>query len=216
MAKKRVPVLAEPVNVDIVRIRRLLQMDLSHAELTELSAQSAELRQLLLWEHGGQADSPIQKAYAELARGGLNRALLLAKERPDSQARLLRLLAASDGATSAMLVSALALPTEEGLDSSTVWSSLALHARAVNDLTALQAAARRLSPRGAEQMLRLLTALQNKTALEPMQRQLDGLDPELRGHGCVMAVIMLGDKTPKAWRDAAKRLLFASERPFFS
>ncbi len=215
-ARKKVPVLAGPVNVDIVRIRRLLQLDLSDGLLSELSAQSAELRQLLSWEHGRLAESPIQKAYAELARGGLNRALILAQERPDSEARLVRLLAASDGATSAMLTRALALPTEAGLDDSTVWSSLALHARAVNDLNALQAAARRLSPHGAEQMLRLLAALQNKTAFDSVQRQLDGLNPELRGHGCVMAVILLGDKTPKVWRDTAKRLLFASERPFFS
>jgi hypothetical protein len=31
-----------------------------------------------------------------------------------------------------------------------------------------------------------------------------------------MAVVLLGDKTPPAWRNAAKRLLFASERPYFS
>jgi hypothetical protein len=49
------------------------------------------------------------------------------------------------------------------------------------------------------------------------ERLLHGLTPELRGHAYSMAAVVLGpNRTPPAWREAAKRLLFAAERPYFS
>jgi Zn-dependent protease with chaperone function len=212
-ARKKVPFLAGQVAVDIARVRRLVQTD-SAAAIAELSAQSDQLRRLIALESGQGVQDPVGQAYGELARGQLARAVQLSQERPESQARVLRLAAASDGATGTMLMKALALPADQGVDQSTVWSGLALAARAVNDLAPLQQAARRLAPERAEQMLRLVAALQQGQPVEQAQRLMDGLDPELRGHGYVMGVIMLGAKAPKAWRDAAKRLLFVSERPY--
>jgi hypothetical protein len=97
-----------------------------------------------------------------------------------------------------------------------VWAGIALAARARQDLAAFEPALKQASPRRHEAMLRFVEALKSGKAPETAERLLDGLSPELRGHGYSMGAVMLGTKAPKAWRDSAKRLLFASERPYFS
>ena len=45
--------------------------------------------------------------------------------------------------------------------------------------------------------------------------QLKKLRLELRPHACVLGVVALGSRAPSQWRDIARFMLFASERPFF-
>jgi hypothetical protein len=42
------------------------------------------------------------------------------------------------------------------------------------------------------------------------------MPPYFRGQAHSIGVIMLGARAPAAWRRGAKRLLFASERPYFN
>ena len=65
-------------------------------------------------------------------------------------------------------------------------------------------------------MLRFIDAVRRGQPPEQAEHLLDGLTPELRGHGYSIGTILLGAQAPKAWREGAKRLLFASERPYFS
>lgn len=214
VARRRAPPLADAVGVDIVRMRRLTSQDRG-AAMAEVIKQSEEVQRQLALESGEGITAPALKAYAELARGRFDRALQLAHEHPQSEARMLRLAAASDGASPALIVKALALPADQGIDDSSVWAGVALAARAKQDLSAFAPAIQQATRGRHEGLLRFIDALRSGQRPEVAERLLDGLTPELRGHGYSIGAVMLGAKAPQAWRDAAKRLLFVSERPYF-
>ena len=214
-ARRQVPALGTELGVDMARMRRLLGQDDS-AEMAELGKGSKVLRRLLMLESGRGIDEPAYKAYAELARGRIESAVTIAHAKPQSEARLLRLAAASDRAPPALIAQALALPIDAGLDDSTVWASLALAARAGRDASAFEPALRRAAPQQSEAMLRFVDAVKRGQPPEQAELLLDGLTPELRGHAYSVGTVLLGAQAPKAWREGAKRLLFASERPYFS
>lgn len=216
LARRKTPPLADQIGVDIARIKRLLQQDRGSA-LADVGQSSEALRRLMAFESGQGLSSPAAKAYAELARGNVEPAVQMAHQKPEGEARLLRLAAASDGASAALVAKALALPLDQGLDESTVWASVGLAARARRDLTAFEPMARNAAPQGrADALLRFVDALKSGKPPQAAEPLLDGLPPELRGHGYSIGTIMLGAKAPASWREGAKRLLFASERPYFS
>jgi len=214
LARRMSPPLADTVALDMARIHRLLHH--RDAEIAALRKTSDTLDHLLALESGQGIDAPAYKAYSELEHGDVDRAVQLSNAQPTQQARLLRLAAASDGANAALVTQALALPSSQGLDDGTVWASLALAARAGQDLSVFQPAARRATAQQFGAMLGFVDALKNGRSPAEAERLLDGLPPELRGHGYSIGSILLGAKAPAAWRDAARRLLFASERPFFN
>jgi Zn-dependent protease with chaperone function len=215
-ARRKDASMAEWVGVDIARLRRVLGQDAVAVAQPAAAPSSDALRRLLQLESGEELapDSPA-RAYAELAQGRLERALQLAGKDKDTRARVLRLAAASDGADAALVTQALALPADMGLDDGTVWSSMALTARAGHDVVALPAAARRVPPAQSAQLLAFIAALRSGARAEQAEALLDGLGPEMRGHGYSIGSTLLGNKAPAAWRDKAKRLLFAAERPYF-
>jgi Zn-dependent protease with chaperone function len=214
LARRKVPPLADAVAVDMARIQRLQRQD-SPATMADLGRSSHTLSVLLALERGQAGGTAPVMAYPELAQGRLQRALQLAQGQPQTRARVLRLAAASDEAPPELVAQALALPLDQGLDDTTVWVSLGLAARARQDLTSLRAVARQARPQQVEPLLRFVDALQAGKPAADAELWLAGLPPELRGHGYSVGVILLGAKAPPAWRDAARRLLFASERPYF-
>ena len=216
LARRTTAPLAETVAVDMARIKRLLKQDDTRSTLTELGQQSHALRRLLALESGQGIDAPVLKAYVELGLGRVDKALGLSDKTPEARARMLRLAAASDGADSGLIAKALALPADKGLDESTVWPSLALAAREKRDLSAFEPLLRRVSPTQYATMLKFVNALATGTAPADAAGLLEGLPTELRGQAYSAGVVLLGQKAPTAWRDAAKRLLFTYERPYFS
>lgn len=214
MAQRKVPALANSIAVDIARMRRASGQD-SGAPMTVLTQASSTLRELLSLETGQGIETPALRAYAELARGRIDAAVQLAHGRPQGEARLIRLAAASKGASPALVAQALALPATQGVDDSTVWAALALAQRAGQDTAGYEAVARRAAPMHGEAMLRFADALRRGEAPEQAEQLLAGMPPELRGQGYSIGMVLLGARAPAAWRDAARQLLFASERPFF-
>lgn len=215
LARRTTPPLVETVAVDVARIKRLLNQD-TRPVLAELSQQSHALRQLLALETGQGIEVPALRAYVELGLGRVDKAVGLSDKTPEVQARMLRLAAASDGADSRLVAKALALPADKGLDDSTVWPSVALAVREKRDLSAFEPLLRRISPTQYATMLKFVNALATGTAPADAAGLLEGLPTELRGQAYSAGVVLLGRKAPTAWRDAAKRLLFTYERPYFS
>lgn len=216
IARRRVPALADTAAIDSARIRRLIGEDDGPA-MAELSQRSDGLRQLIALETGNGVEAPGYKAYSELARGKLEQALSLASTAPPAQRdRLVRLAAASDGATLALVAKALALPADSGLDTDTVWTSIALAARAGQDTRPAESTAHRAAPRHAAVVLAFIEELRRGRAPLEAAAAVDHLPPELRAQAYGAGLVMLGAKAPAAWRHAAKRVLFASERPYFS
>lgn len=108
-ARLAMPALADGVAVDTARVKRLLQQDRA-TELTELGKTSESLQQLLNLERGQDLTGTPYKVCSELAAGRLEQALQQAHATPLAESRVLRLVAASDGANAALIARAQALP----------------------------------------------------------------------------------------------------------
>ncbi len=217
-ALKHDAAIAPLVETDIARIKRMVSANgkASWADIGE----RASFMQALETGEGLQSDNPLH-AYVELAKGNIDRALEIAKKTPENEARLLRLAAASDGASGKVIDMAFALPTDKGLDASTAWTSIALATRNKLDTAPYMSVlkpieAKQIETEQTDRMLRFIEKLREGGDVAGAEKLLDGLYPENRGQAYSIGVIILGKNAPAAWRNGAKRLLFASERPYFS
>jgi len=216
-AARGAPTLAPAVAEQSARLRRMLAASQAEAEsLTRALPADGPLGTLAELERGTGQASGHPQAYADLAAGRLQQALGRPGASPEQAARLLRLLAASDGARTEWVKQALALPGNQGVDGSTVWSALALAIRQRQDTSAWLAQARSLWGPQAEPVLGFAQALAAGQSAAEAERQLLLVEPALRGQACALGAVVLGNRAPAAWRLAAKRLLFASERPWLS
>ncbi len=207
------PPVAEFVAVDLARIRRLTNPD-PGAIVGHLAKSSERLRYMLALENGTGVDSGPLLAYAELARGHLDQAVLLAHADATVEARVLRLAGASDGASAALMRRARALDPGAGLDDDTRWASIGLATRLGRDVTPLldSLPAR---PEYRQRLRSFIAQVRRGANLSAAEQQLSGLPLAARGEAYSVGVIVLGGRAPAAWRHAAKQLLFAPERPYF-
>src|SRR5262249_40000614 len=132
---------------------------------------------------------------------------------PQVQAEISLLAAASDGANLDLVARALNQPVTEDMPLSYAWYLLGLATRSGSDATPYRA-----------------KIIRGQPEREPLINQFDSLvrgNPEAfeayllrwpysqRIYVYAAAVIASGEHASPKWRDNAKRLLFASERPYF-
>jgi hypothetical protein len=198
-----------------MRLRRMASRDGS-AESGDLVQQSDTLRYYMSVSSGAGLQPGIDMAYHYVARGQLDAAVREQMSDPQETARILRLAAASDGASRQLIDRALALPVDQGVDPDSVWMALGLALRERRDPASYVAVVREYQDENAEQVLEFITALRSSTNPADAERLLDGLTMEARGQAYSAAVVMMGQRAPAEWRRAADRLLFVPERPYFS
>jgi Zn-dependent protease with chaperone function len=209
----RLPEIGEYVGLDLARVQRVT----GDGTLPATSAAaSSRLRQMMALEAGEQTgDSPMH-AYHLMASGQLDQAMTRAIGADASTGpRMLRLLGASEGADGDAVTRALSLPEAAGVDPDTVWPSLALALRERQPAAALRRIALESDPDDAPDMLRFVDAVQAGASVAQAERTLGTVSPRSRGLAYSAAVVLKGRQCPDAWRQAAKRLLFAAERPYF-
>jgi hypothetical protein len=164
-------------------------------------------------DEGKPLTSPL-RAYAHLGRGELGRALQLAESEPKLRAQVLRLAAASDGATPQMIEEALSLGPELGVAGTTVLPSIALADREGREHGALDAKARELY--GQERLpLEFAGGKAYEATPEEVEAAVLSLSAQMQVHACVMALVRAGKKAPPPCRPLVRGYLFAAERPFF-
>ncbi len=215
-ARKHLPALGGYIALDLYRIHRLLGSDTPQLA-AELGRSSNPLRTMLALETGEGISSGTARAYHELAQGKLDAALLKADPEAAASARMERLVGASDGASDSQVERALALPPDQGIDSQSAWSALGLALRRHHDpapfIQAVQQGNRRRDT--VDRAVLFVQSARPGMSADTIESMLAGLDPELRGQAYSGAVVALGKAAPQEWRDAARKLLFASERPSF-
>jgi len=200
------------IALDLARVLRLQQ---GHkAPLGELAQQSGSLAQMLQLEQGQDLEQSPYLAYSLLHRGELERAAQLAQALGDEQFRLLRLIAASDGAGVELVGSVQQLGADRGIDSSTVWLAWSQAAKSGRDPAPFEEWAR-AQEKSADTALAFLRRLHSGGAPAEAEKQLSGLQPGERGRLIAAGLVLLGDEAPAEWRQQAKALLFAPERPYF-
>jgi hypothetical protein len=204
--------LASSVGIDAARVSRMIARDTM--DLFEPRQASVDPVILEVLERGASDDSVTRRAFAALARGGLRSALEIARADTVLDARMVRLVAASDGATPDMQARAFALDDTAGIRDDTRWAAIALALRAKKDHTPFLPPEDFVPPQKVQRMMTFLDLARGPNPASA-ERALDGLPPELRGHAYSMALVLLGERAPQSWRDAASKLLFGAERPFF-
>ncbi len=213
-ANEKLPAMRQSLIVESARIQRVLAGD-GRADLSELERRSEYLRLVLAPEHGEGHVPESQRAYFALAQGDFKKALQSSREpaTPDA-ARILRLVAASDGASTDIVERALALPPTAGLDLDTLLPTLSLAALHGRDTSAIVAAAPTLIPRDADTLLAAFAAIRKHASRRQIEKMVRGLAPAMRGHIYVAAAMVGADEGRREWRTAARQLLFTHERPF--
>ena len=208
--------LAEGTAIESARVMRLVGSEVDN-DLQALARQFVDLRNDLAFETNAGTE-PIQGAavaYVKLASGALGEAVDAAGDDAVTHARIVRLVAASRGATAAQIAAAAALPADAGLDDHTIWPAIGLALRDKQDASALLARMKDFVPPDSvaalQEFLHPERLVKDKQAA---RAALSALDPIERGHAFVVGSVILGDAAPERWRSEARALLFAPERPF--
>jgi len=215
VARQQVPAMTERFALDTMRLRRMSSRD-GDAPGTDLMQQSNTLRYYLSLVSGAGLQPGLDTAYHRIARGQVDAAVNEKLQDPQEGARVLRLAAASDGASRKLIERALALPIDQGFDADTMWAALGLALRERRDPAPYIAAVREYKDENAEKMLEFITAARTSANPADAEPLLDGLPLEARGQALSTALVALGTRAPAEWRRGADRLLFVPERPYFS
>jgi hypothetical protein len=153
-ARAQVPAMTERFALDTMRLRRMLSRD-GDVSSNDLAQQSNTLQYYLSLVSGAGLQPGSEMAYHRIARGELNAAVNEPVQNPQEAARILRLAAASDGASRQIVERALALPMDQGFDADTMWVALGLALRERRDPAPYVAAIRENKDDNAEKMLQL-------------------------------------------------------------
>jgi hypothetical protein len=144
----------------------------------------------------------------------LDEALQLAGTTSQVQGDILILVAASDSVPSELAPKVLLQDKAENLTPEKAWYLLALATKTGRDAERYRTELEK-SVREKKDLIHNFDSLAHgKPAL--FEDALVGLPPVERGHAYAAAVIILGDKAPRLWRENARRLLFPPERPYFT
>ncbi|HYQ14323.1 MAG TPA: M48 family metalloprotease [Polyangiaceae bacterium] len=209
-AAAQLRMLRESANLAQARILRLIEPSWL-GPVRALATESSELQMLLTLEMSDDVEG-AEHAFALLDRGKLDEAVAAARSAPDLLPVVLRLAAASEGASHDLIDEALLLHAEPTVV--TVWPSIALAEREHRPHEELTAFAERSTP-AAKELLRFTSAelLEgDRTQLEAALKHLPG---ELSVYGCVAALVREAERAPSDCRKLVKATLFSAERPFF-
>lgn len=207
----RAPALSDEVIVTLARLQRYRGLA---PDLPALAQQSAALASIMALESGKGTEGTPYEGYHALAQGELRTAVLKASGNADVHARLLRLAAASKGAGADLLHQVRALPAGAGLDVYTAPSAWALAAREGWQADAARAITLQEADEDAAGIERFFAAVQAGRSPEQAEAALGRVSLVGRGMAYTMAVVVLGERCPTHWRNAARQVLFASERPY--
>jgi Zn-dependent protease with chaperone function len=215
IARKAVPSLASNITADVARLRRMLSKD-GHPPLSDLLNGSEALQDYAKFESAPDALEPgAERAHHYLNRGQPDHAVEeLAKGDGGADMRFVRLAAASDGASRNLITRALKARPDQGLDADSSWAALGLAIREHGDSQPYVEAIKEFNRDDAANALRFIESLQ--PGATPDEELLRGLHFRTRAQAYSAAVIILGRDAPQEWRNAANRLLFIGERPYFS
>ncbi|GGA38701.1 M48 family metallopeptidase [Dyella nitratireducens] len=211
------PILRSSAAVEVVRLSRLLDPPNAPQRESQLAATSPWLANMLSFEPGEPVQDGPYRALTLLSDGRLDEALTASSHTP-IEGHVLRMAAASRGASTLLRSRVAALPQGMGIDQETVWLALAQ-----GDDASDPAIAKILDSIGAESggeghawvqgMQRFVALAQHGDAIDA-ERALDGVPMEMRAQAYVAGVYLLGPLAPDAWRHFARAVLFAGERPY--
>lgn len=215
LAMARSPALRQIAAMEALRLMRLIQPLDARQKEAQYAQASPILGNMLSFERpDAMADGPY-RSIAMLVHGQLEDAVRTAAGTPMAS-RILRLAAASTGATPDLRRRAALLNPDEGIDSETVWLALADGEDASRPAIAsvLTQIDKQFDSPDAMGKMKNFIALVRRGDTRSAEAQLDGLPLQLRADAYLAGLHVLGDRAPREWRDFARSVLFAVERPY--
>ncbi|UPG91987.1 M48 family metalloprotease [Luteibacter aegosomaticola] len=215
LALSKSPALARGIAGDVYRLERFVAPAKAWNERTRFMSLSPWLRTVIDLEEGtGDVDGPY-RALTYLNQGRLD-AAVEAAQGSDIEAHVVRLAAASRGASAALRTRAAKLPLNEGMNEQTVWVALAAgadpHDPSVAEVLS-HIDATYDSPGAVVKVEQFLAAVRGGKGASA-EALLDGVPVVLRAEALAAGSSMLGDRAPVSWRSFAKALLFGGQRPW--
>jgi len=205
-----VPQTAEFTALELARVRRMLGA--SNGALAALARESTLLANMLALEDN-EADGTPYEAYYQLDQGEYQRALSLAETDAELLPRIVRLVAASDGAQGDWVKQAMQLPEEQGIDPDSVWTMWALALRHGGNEAAWREKVLTTDRDEAARVVAFVDAVRANASVQQAEATLGRVSPANRGYAYTVAAVVRGESCPQAWREGAKKLLFGTERP---
>ena len=161
---------------------------------------------------GETESAPGLAPYQLLLQGDPEGAVAEAQASNGLSDELLRMAAASDGASDAMIAAALELAPDQGISRDSIWTAIGFAMRHGDSVDEYLDNADAILGSDAAVVREFFASLPNVRAAEDVLR---GARSSTRGAAYAAGVVALGDRAPSAWREGAKRLLFVTERPYF-
>ena len=209
----RYPPLKDTVGDQMARIRRFLAKG-KQANLNDLMA-SIQVKSGLAYESKTMTVQSPGYPYHLLHKGELKHAYRLSQE-SQSDPLILILLAASEGADKEWKEAALKIPLEEIDDDALNMYRVAIAVQLAMPVDPyINAIEKSFEGRDRSPVPALRYLINNAPDAE-FERLLNGLFVRARGAMLATAVALYPDQVSDEWRTAARALLFATERPYFT
>ena len=213
IARKALPSMRDYLTLNTARLRRL-NAESTEPKIKDLLPASDQLAMFVSIETGAGVDGTALEPYALLAHGNLDAAVSKAKSAGDGRARVLRLVASSEGASRAMIDEALALPLDDSSDFETTLAMYAVAARVRQDTAPYSAQLEKMAGTAIRPAIEFLETLRRGGDPAQARANLPQLDFRVRLHALHAAVVLLDARAPAAWRDEVSRALFVGERGY--
>ena len=211
-ARTRLNSMREYLALDTARLRRL---ELGpQASLRDLVASSNNLEMFVTIETGKDLEGTSLEPYALIARGDLETAVKLAKKSHEGRERVMRLAAASNGASATMIDEALALPLDDSIDVESTLAMYGLAARMRRDAAPYVAHLQKILGAEARGTIEFLEFLRDGGDPARARNTLPNHNFRLRLHAMNAAVVMLDRRAPRDWREQVSWALFVGERGY--
>ncbi len=204
------PQIAEFASVELARVKRMLGS--SPQEIESLATRSTFLSRLLALESQQVVGSPYE-AYLRLNQGNYDGAFNVTGPDPELGTRIIRLIAASDGANDSWVALAMGQPEEHGIDADTTWTMWALALRSGRNEALWRKKALATDPDEAARIVAFVDAVRANASVQQAEAALGEVSSTNRGYAYTVASVLRGTSCPEVWREGAKRLLFSYERP---
>jgi Zn-dependent protease with chaperone function len=202
-----------PANRQHMLLARL-QRQLHGSSEQRLENEAPELKVMMDAELGRANTFAGKLGYAYLDQGALQAALNDAEADASTSARMLRLVAASDGATDNQIRRSLSRQPDKDMSVEAALVTAALAMRMGADAEPfLKVVEAGFGP--AMPQVRQFLQWTQKGRYTEAEAVLSGLPLEIRGNATSAGCVLAGSAAPAAWRSTARRLLFAPERPYF-
>ncbi|MDC8004119.1 M48 family metallopeptidase [Aureisphaera galaxeae] len=209
--------LMEVFAVDAERVRRMLEKTTDDAEKATFRNIVSDDLQYKLSIDRGNIDSPSynpDNTYILLKQGKLEEAYSFVEQYENYKPYIYRVLAVSDGATNEMREAALALDPMAGIDTATIWYTLALNIQEnrTNEDLLTTFGLMGLEEDAISAFERVLKE-KNVVGIENLIR---AQEIYFKGYMYAAACIVLKDKAPGSWRTMANTMLLGGESPYFA